>query len=241
MTNELTVAELAVCHATGITPADFIAARGLRNNAQPTFDLCNTELAVCFATGISPADYAATKGGTTYQESYAGASSNIALAACAFSVTAPREGANRIDIQLTPAGTFKPSDGREMKVTAWRIDRAIAAKVIARFNARKTPPVVDYEHQTLHKVANGQPAPAAAWMRALHWREGSGLWATVELTERAAALIRAGEYRFVSPVFAYDATGEILAIQMAAFTNAPAIDGMEPLAVQAAATLLLNR
>ena len=242
MSNELTAAELAVCHATGITPADFIAARGQRNHAQPTFGLCNTELAVCFATGIAPSDYAATKRGAAYPESCASASGNIALAACAFSVTAPREGASRIEIQLTPAGTFKPSDGREMKVPAWRIDRAIADKVIARFNARKTPPVVDYEHQTLHKETNGQPAPAAAWMRALEWREGSGLWATVELTERAAELIRAGEYRFVSPVFAYDAaTGEVLAVHMAAFTNAPAIDGMEPLAVQAAATLLFNR
>lgn len=237
MNSELTAAELAVCNATGITPADFIAMRGQRNHVQPTFGLCNTELAVCYATGIAPADYAATKG-----REAAPPVGSIALAACAFSITVPSADANRIEIQLTPAGTFKPSDGREMKVPAWRIDRAIAAKVIARFNARKTPPVVDYEHQTLHKEANGQPAPAAAWMRALDWREGSGLWATVELTERAAELIRAGEYLFVSPVFAYDAaTGEVLAIHMAAFTNAPAIDGMAPLAVQAAATLLFKR
>jgi len=160
----------------------------------------------------------------------------IALAACAFALPALGDG-NSIEMQLTPAGAFKPSDGRAMKVPAWRIDQAIATRVIDRFRKRINPPVVDYEHQTLHKEANGQPAPAAAWIRDLQWREGSGLWATVELTARAADYIRNGEYRFISPVFAYDAaTGEVLAIQMAAFTNHAAIDGMEPLALRAAAT-----
>lgn len=166
-----------------------------------------------------------------------GLAAAIALAACAFTVPALAGDSNVIEIQLTPAGEFVPSDGREMKVPAWRIDQAIAARVIERFNKRANPPVVDYEHQTLHKETNGQPAPAAAWMRALQWREGSGLWATVELTARAAELIRSGEYKFVSPVFAFDGdTGEVLAIHMAAFTNDPAIDGMEPLALRAAAT-----
>lgn len=147
------------------------------------------------------------------------------------------DGANTLEIQLTPAGEFQPSDGRELPVRAWRIDQAIATRVIERFQARANPAVVDYEHQTLHKEANGQPAPAAAWIRALQWREGSGLWATVDLTARAAELIRGGEYKFVSPVFAFDGkTGELLAIHMAAFTNNPAIDGMEPLALRAAAT-----
>lgn len=164
-------------------------------------------------------------------------SAAIALAACAFSVPALAADSNVIEIQLTPAGDFTPSDGRDMDVPAWRIDQAIANRVIERFNARTNPVVVDYEHQTLRKETNGQPAPAAAWMRALQWREGSGLWATVELTARAAELIRAGEYKFVSPVFIYDSsTGEVLAIRMAAFTNDPAIDGMEPLALRAAAT-----
>lgn len=159
----------------------------------------------------------------------------VALAACAFAL--PPVGPElTLDIQLTPAGAFRPSDGREMSVPAWHIDQAVAARVMERFNARLNPPVVDYEHQTLHKETNGQPAPAAAWMRALQWRD-TGLWASVELTSRAAELIQAGEYRYVSPVFRYDEnTGDVLAIEMAAFTNHPAIDGMEPLARRAAAT-----
>lgn len=161
---------------------------------------------------------------------------SVALAACAFSLPAIGEG-NLIEIQLTPAGEFRPSDGRAMTVPAWRIDAAIASRVISRFQARKNPPVVDYEHQTLNKETNGQPAPAAAWIKALTWREGQGLFATVELTQRARELISANEYRYVSPVFAFNpSTGDVLSIEMAAITNNPAIDGMEPLALRAAAT-----
>lgn len=161
----------------------------------------------------------------------------MALAACAYELPAGAVAGALVPLQLTPAGEFLPSDGREMSVPAWRIDQAIAAKVIARFNARKNLAVLDYEHQTLRTEDNGQPAPAAGWIRSIEWREGSGLWANVELTARAARHIADGEYRYVSPVFAYDAdSGEILAITMAAITNNPAIDGMEPLALRAAAT-----
>ena len=160
---------------------------------------------------------------------------SIALAACSFELTTPGAD-NMLDIQLTPAGAFKPRDGRVMEVPAWYIDAATAQQVIAAFSARRTPPVVDYEHQTLRSETNGQPAPAAAWMRALQWRD-SGLWATVELTARAADLIQGGEYLYVSPVFRYDPiTGHVLAVEMAAFTNNPAIDDMAPLARRAAAT-----
>lgn len=165
--------------------------------------------------------------------------SAVALAACSFALTAPADG-NLLEIQLTPAGHFKPRDGRELSVPSWYIDATTAQAVIGEFNARRTPPVVDYEHQTLHAETNGQPAPAAAWMRSLQWRE-SGLWATVELTARAADLIRAGEYLFVSPVFRYDpVTGRVLAIEMAALTNNPAIDDMAPLALRAAASFAFH-
>lgn len=164
---------------------------------------------------------------------------SIALAACAFALPALGEG-NTITVQLTPAGTFKPSDGRPMKVDAWRIDQALANAAIARFSQRANPSVLDYEHQTLLKEKNGQPAPAAGWITGLQWREGEGLFGTVELTARAKELIAAGEYRYVSPVFAYDAQGNVLDIHMAALTNTPAIDGMQPLELRAAATFGLH-
>lgn len=167
--------------------------------------------------------------------------SPVAVAACSFLLPLTVADDGTIEMQLTPAGEFRPNDGRELPVSAWHIDAAVAQRVIDRFNAKKTPPVVDYEHQTLHKETNGQPAPAAAWMRALQWREGSGLWAIAEPTARAAAAIDAKEYRYVSPVFRFDEkTGEVLSIEMAAITNTPAIDDMQALSLRAAATFAFH-
>lgn len=85
-------------------------------------------------------------------------------------------------------------------------------------------PVIDYEHQTLHKEANGQPAPAAGWIHGLRWVDGKGLYAEVELTQRARDLVAAGEYRYFSPVFEYaKATGNVARVLMGALTNHPAI------------------
>lgn len=104
--------------------------------------------------------------------------------------------------------------------------------------------VIDYEHQTLNAEKNGQPAPAAGWFKgsSVEWREGSGLFATnVEWTDAAKALITAKEYRYLSPVIAYDKTsGEVLAILMVALTNYPAIDGLGDLAAVAAARFHLS-
>lgn len=165
----------------------------------------------------------------------------IAIAACSYEL--PKEIGSDLNIwlQATPAGQFKPSDGREMEVPAWNINRAVAAKVISRFQARKTPPVVDYEHQTLHKEKNGQPAPAAGWIRAMEWREGEGLFVRVELTARAASYVGTNEYLYFSPVFLYHPkTGDVLDVQMGALTNFPAIDGMEALSLRAAASAMFG-
>ena len=135
-------------------------------------------------------------------------------------------------VQLLPAGTFRAEDGRPADAPAWMLDAASAQKLIAQAAARSNRTVIDYEHQTVHTKANGQPAPAAGWFTALEWREGSGLWAVgVRWTERARQMIAAGEYRYISPVFVYDRkTGAITRILHAALTNDPALDGMAPVA-----------
>lgn len=162
--------------------------------------------------------------------------SAIALAACSYSLGAVAAD-NTIWLQVTPAGHFTPSDGREMKVSSWYIDAQVAEKAIARFSARRNKRVVDYEHQTLLKEKNGQPAPAAGWIQELAWREGQGLFAKAELTARAAGYVGAKEYLYFSPVFLYHpTTGEVLDVQMGALTNDPAIDNMEELSLRAAAS-----
>ena len=163
----------------------------------------------------------------------------LAIAACAFSalaLEAQDAGNGRVLMQVTPAQDFTPADGREMDVPAWRINEAIAGRVIAAYNPAQ-PPVIDYEHQTLHKEANGQPAPAAGWIHGLRWLDGKGLYAEVELTQRARELVAAGEYRYFSPVFEYAKdTGDVVRVLMGALTNHPAIAGMDAINLMAAAT-----
>jgi phage I-like protein len=166
--------------------------------------------------------------------------SAVAVAACTFAVQAAGAGAGLMRrVQYFPAGEFRSGDVRPADVPAWRIDAASAARVIERFNARmaRKPLVVDYEHQSLHKEKNGQPAPAAGWPKSLEWVEGEGLFGTVEMTARAAAAIDAKEYLYFSPVFAYSpADGTVLEILMGALTNDPGIERMQPLSLMAAAT-----
>lgn len=136
-------------------------------------------------------------------------------------------------IQLFPTGTFTARDGRPgtldgVEATAWRLTPQDAEALVDRWFTRQTPVVVDYEHQTHMTERNGQPAPAAGWVRALELRP-SGLYALVDWTDRARAAIRAREYQYVSPVFAFDRrTGQVLELISAALTNHPALDGMEP-------------
>ena len=160
----------------------------------------------------------------------------LALAACSYSLGSVADD-NTIWLQVTPAGHFTPADGREIKVPSWHINQAVASKVIERFHSTKNKRVIDYEHQTLRKEENGQPAPAAGWYTDLQWREGEGLFAKVQLTARAANYIAEGEYQYFSPVFLYHpTTGDVLDVQMGALTNAPAIDGMQELSLRAAAS-----
>lgn len=167
-------------------------------------------------------------------------SSAIALAACRVELgrTAPTE------LRLIPAGHFKARDGRPYQFAqGWHLDAAGAARLIAQAALRADSGVIDYEHQTLNVEKNGQPAPAAGWfdMTKLEWR-ADGLYATgVEWTAAARGAIEAGEYRYLSPVMKYHPdTGEVLSIEMAALTNYPAIDGLDGLAVRAAARFNLT-
>ncbi|MBM0417008.1 phage protease [Aeromonas veronii] len=140
--------------------------------------------------------------------------------------------------QLLPVGPFKARDGRPFDVASghWQLDGQIAAALIARAKALGQDILIDYDHQTLKTDQNGQPAPAAGWYNAdeIEWREGQGLFIKPRWTERAAALVAAKEYRFLSAVFPYDAQGHPLELRMTAITNDPGVVGMQALAALSA-------
>jgi phage I-like protein len=145
------------------------------------------------------------------------------------------------ELKLFPAGTFDAPRGAMQGAGPWRMDAAIAARVIARHAQRGTATVIDYEHQTLLSAQNGQPAPAAGWFTRLAWREGDGLYATdVTWTERARAMLQADEYRYLSPVFPYAEDGAVLDVLGAALTNDPGLDSLPEISLQAAARAALR-
>lgn len=160
----------------------------------------------------------------------------VAVASNVFALGKP-DTDGMLTIQVTPDGEFRAIDGRPTDVPAWRMNAANAAQVIALASARITPIVIDYEHQTLNKEKNGQPAPAAAWFREFEYRPGAGLFARVKLTRRAVQLIEDEELGYFSPVFGYDTAGNVVEMLMGGFTNTPAIDGMQALAAAASAQL----
>lgn len=116
-------------------------------------------------------------------------------------------------VQLVPAGTFSGRDGRG----PYRLDMAA---VLAAFNSAGVDLPIDYDHQTLDADAKAGPVPAAGWIKELQPRAGS-LWGRVQWTPRAAELIAAREYRYLSPVFRHDKAGVVLALEGAGLTHYP--------------------
>ncbi|WP_461601854.1 phage protease [Aeromonas rivipollensis] len=140
--------------------------------------------------------------------------------------------------QLLPVGPFKARDGRPFDVPGghWQLDKTIATTLINRAKALGQDILIDYDHQTLHIEKTGKEAPAAGWYNGdeIEWREGQGLFIKPRWTERAAALVAAKEYRFLSAVFPYDAQGRPLELRMTAITNDPGVVGMQALAALSA-------
>lgn len=151
-----------------------------------------------------------------------------ALAACTVSALS---GAEKT-IRLIPSGLFRATDGRPVGLSGWTLTASNAAAIIKAAALRADDFVIDYEHQTMQASKNGQPAPAAGWFKRLEWREGQGLFAVdVRWVARASSMIVAREYRYVSPVFGFDAkTGEVQSLHAAAITNNPALDGLTDIA-----------
>ena len=119
---------------------------------------------------------------------------------------------------LLPAGELNARDGRR-----WRLDDAEEVVEASRLRAGATDLVFDYGHQADYAKENGQPAPAAGWIRELQARAGA-IWGGVEWTERARAMLKAREFRYVSPTFLQTPAGVVTEVVRAALINNPALD-----------------
>lgn len=134
-------------------------------------------------------------------------------------IAADREADGSQWVLLLRSGVNAARDGRMFSVPD-----VGAVTLASRRYAGATDIVVDFEHQTDLARTNGQPAPAAGWIKELVVR-GGAIWARIEWTARAAAMIEAREYRYVSPTLRLDpGTGKVLSVIRAALTNHPALD-----------------
>jgi len=130
-------------------------------------------------------------------------------------------------MHLVPCGAIAGRDGRSHALS----DPAAVGK---DFEARGLDRVIDFEHQNDTPAArlNG-PVPAAGWIKALQVR-ADGLWGRVEWTARAAQMIAAKKYRFLSPViFHHRDTRETMRLKGASLVHSPnlvltALNSQEP-------------
>lgn len=116
-------------------------------------------------------------------------------------------------VHLIPAGEFSGRDGRGPY-------KSNPQSVLDQFASWGMPLVIDYEHQGINTVDNGQPAPAAAWVHELQDRDGE-IWGRAEWTGKAAGMVEAKEYKYLSPVFDHAQDGTLIRLVGAGLTNNP--------------------
>lgn len=134
-------------------------------------------------------------------------------------------------VDVAPTGTWRGHPDGDFDLTP-----ELFASAIEQFRKEATPPGCDYDHASI--APSGEGTPASGWIQDLAVKDGR-LCALIEFTDKAAQMIRAGEYRFCSGVFVFDRpdkeSGEPVACRLhsIALTNAPFIDGQKPIVLSA--------
>jgi len=132
-------------------------------------------------------------------------------------------------ITLIPAGIFTLVDGRG---PFQNFDpQAVVSASLQR--AGKTELPGDYDHHMDPPADAGIKGIASGWIKELKVESGE-VRARVEWTAAGVRHIEAKEYRYVSPRFGADASGNVLCIVRFALTNKPAITDLPAIAAAVA-------
>lgn len=143
---------------------------------------------------------------------------------------------------LIPEGIFRGIDGRPFDAPHWNLTPERGREIAAVLNQRNIKMVIDYEHATLKAQELGKEAPAAGWLKTFEYIDGVGLCSTqFEWTEKAKGYIQSDEYLYLSPVFLYTKTGEVVALLHVALTNTPNLDQLPEAQLAAAAQNFLSQ
>ena len=137
---------------------------------------------------------------------------------CAAADIAPAGGSGAPDwVELLPTGRIKGRDGR-----LFVLDNPQGVVDASLMPGAELP--VDYEHQADDPArrANG-PVPAAGWITELALRDGA-IWGRVSWTVKAANMIAAREYRYLSPVLLHRRDGQVTRLLGAGLVHRPNLD-----------------
>lgn len=213
-------------------PPDYI--KGLPDGAQRIFiEVFNAEFAKSKdETKARMAGWGAVK--TSYEKR----GEEWVLKACELMRYASLVAAESVDasnesmVQIFRTGVFKHPVYGKFTVTDSDLD-SMEANFAAHRPLSPTELVVDYEHMS---AKGDQIAPAAGWVKGLVRKAGE-LFAKISWTQKAAGMIRAGEYRFISPEWQFNyrdkSSGKDIgpALLSIALTNRPFIEGMQPVSL----------
>ena len=117
------------------------------------------------------------------------------------------------ELPLIPAGSFSGRDGR-----TWQNSDPQAVINETRRVGRDVP--LDIEHATELKGPKGEPAPAQAWIKVdqLEVRNGT-VWGRVEWNDHGRQLVESKSYKYYSPAFYWDKSGQVRLLKSVALTN----------------------
>ena len=130
---------------------------------------------------------------------------------------------NEIPIQVAPFGEY-PATTIEGKEIVQRFDEESFNKIIDDWkNTGEKLIRADFDHNsemTDDTIASG-------WIRELHIDPEKGLMGTLVVTESGAKALNGLDYRYGSPVFAFDETEHPISLLSFAFTNRPRLVNMD--------------
>jgi len=119
-------------------------------------------------------------------------------------------------IDLIPAGVFSGRDGRG----PYRNGHPELVIAETRKLGMTAGLPIDFDHAIDLGAPQGQPAPAAGWIRELRLVDGV-IQGQVEWTAAGAKALAAKLYRYISPVFEFSEDGAVQRLLRAAVTNNP--------------------
>ena len=115
-----------------------------------------------------------------------------------------------------------PRDGVVIGADGRRFRVADMAALAAAINAQAVAPRIDFDHRSERASPTfAGSTRAEGWLSNFRVNANGGLDANMELGPAAAAAIRSGEYRYLSPALALDKGGEIVGLSSVALVNDP--------------------